>query len=455
MVVTGGKVHVREATVDGREFRVELQFFKTRHQGAVWNAVGRDPAGNIYLGNSTWGTNAYLYRLTPKTGRMRFVSDLLSKVRFGGPGGLDNGKIHSSFIDGPDGCQYFLSHCSWSSDIRYGGHLWKYDPKADRIIDLGVPVPGNTNFCLTPIDQKRGCSYMMSTSSGVFVRYDYASDSYTAIEWTGMNYVRHMPMDKAGNLHVFWNNRVYKFDPRVGTWRTIIRHGTTPGEGVMFDPVKDFSPSTSYVWGRDRKRLYFLNYKAGSAFSWDVGSPTVKPLGRMHPDKDTDLYLTNVHLSADQKRLYSIGATDRKTNKGVYMRDLVSGTSHKLCAIDDIIAHECEGKLPSERIILYFCDFGGTVGDDGTMYVGMHGGGRFKDDERDGKWLVALVAIRVTAEGEKAKARPKPEFPAPIAPVRWPAAEMALAKREVGRQITNVGVVDSYRMAVRAADREV
>ncbi|GAF93755.1 unnamed protein product, partial [marine sediment metagenome] len=275
---------------------VEIQFWKTKHRGQCWNAVGRDAAGNLYLGNSTHRSHSYAYRMDARTRQMRYLGDIYDLVRFGAPGGADNGKIHSSFVEGPDGCMYFLSHYGRMRQIRYGGHLWKYDPKADRILDLGVPAPGNTSFCTTAVDPVRNCIYMMSTPGGLFIRYDFATQSFTALGRSGMNWVRHMPMDRDGNVYVVGEGKVRRFDPVTEKWE------------VVAENAEPFGPMTGYCWTADRRRLYLLNYVEGRVFTWTPGEKIVTELGWMHP-KRTPLYIYNIHLSADETRLFSIGAS--------------------------------------------------------------------------------------------------------------------------------------------------
>jgi hypothetical protein len=391
-LISGGKVHVRRAEVGGVTHRVEIQFFKARSKGQCWNAVGRDKAGNIYLGASTHGSNSYVYQLDPRTKKMRYLGDLLSNVRFGGRGGSENGKIHSSFHEGPDGGVYFLSHCGYIGNLRYGGRLWKYDPKLDKIVDQGVPMPGSTNFCMTRIDPQRPVTYTISMPTGILIRCDLKAKTFTALRRTGKNWVRHLPVDKRGDFYILNGNRILRYDGATGDRKQALDHKTD-------NPEHSFGAVSAFCWNAGRTRIYFLSYVRGQAFAWTVGSDKIEPLGRMHPE-GRDLYLYNLHLNKAGTKLYSIGATSKRTDKGFYMLDVRAKKSHKLFAIDEIIEHELDGKVRSKFAYVDFTGYGGVTGDDGTMYAGFHGGGKDQDRDPGGQNLVALVAIRVK-EGDE------------------------------------------------------
>ncbi len=450
--ISGGKVHVRHAIADGVEYRVEMQFFPTRHSGQCWNSLARDGAGRIYLGNSTHKDNSYVYRYDPAAGQMRCLGDLLSNIRYGGRGGTDNGKIHSPFVEGPGGSFYFLSHCGGDEDIRYGGHLWRLDPRTDRIIDLGVPVPGNTNFVLS--QPRDGIAYTCSTPSGLFIRCDLNAGTFTPVEKTDMGWVRHMPDDLEGNLYICWANRIRKFDPAVGRWQVVATNPQT-------HPDRTIGPVPGFTWSADSTRLYFVSHVQGNLFRWTVGSPTIEPLGKLHPDR-RPVYLHSIHLNAAETRLYGMGGTGKKTDKGFYVYDLVRRRSHKLFSLDAILAHELAGHFDGD-VYVDFGDYGGVTGDDGTMYFGFFGGDADQDQDPGGKTVVALVAVRAThSEGGPPAAGPAPARTAQ--PARRPAiARDARAAQQPAAasgsqtspqaEVAGTGVVVDYRMADRPADR--
>jgi hypothetical protein len=452
VVVTGGKVHRAETSVDGVTYRLEMQFFQTRHKGQCWNGLGRDRHGHIYLGNSSHEDNSWVYRLDPKTGRMRCLGDLLSNLRYGGHGGTDNGKIHSGFLEGPNGDLYFLSHCGHGGNTRYGGHLWRYDVRADRLVDLGVPMPGNTNFCLADI--RDGITYTCSTPSGLFIRCDLNRLEFIVLEKTEMNYLRHLPTDFAGHLYSPWGNRIRTFDPKAGHWQVAVRSTET-------DPDRIFGPVTGFVWNHARTRLHFPSHVQGNLFCWRVGASTIEPLGKLHPD-GKPVYLHSLHLNAAEDRLYSLGAGGKRTDKGVYVYDLRSGKRNRLFPLDGIIAHELAGQVRSEPFV-DFTDCGGVTGDDGAMYFGFTGGGADQDLDPDGESIVALVAVRIW-ESDAAAAAPPVAGAYEVADRPTPAASMrpeamrdvppALAHADPVSpvEVVGTGIVESYCMAERLGD---
>jgi hypothetical protein len=389
-LISGGKCFVREVEWNGRRHRVEMQFYQTRHMGQCWNGLGRDRSGVIYLGVSTHKTNSFVYRFDPRSGQMRYLGDLLSNVRIGGTDGTDNGKIHSSFVEWDDGCMYFLSHYGVKDDVPYGGHLWKYDPTSDKLIDLAIPVAKETNFCLSEIDLARQCSYMFSTPSGVFTRFHYPTGKLTTLgRQEGWYWVRYLPMDRAGCLYTVWDGLVHKYDPDTNEWRTIVRHDHTE------DPDINFGCMTGNVWTKDRRRLYFQRYRTGSMFRLELDGPRVECLGRLHPE-GKDLYMYNVHLNAAEDRLYCLGATEKTEDKGFYCLDPKTGRRAKFFSLDDILAEELAGNMTAKQAHVDFTDYGGVTGDDGSFYCGFTAGLRDQDANAGGVTVVSLLRFKVT-----------------------------------------------------------
>jgi hypothetical protein len=382
----GGEVHLGYAEVDGAKYKVEMQFFKVAQSGSCWDSVGRDAKGRVYVAQSTQRENTFLFRLDPAVGRVRAVGDLKSNVRYGGPDGSDNGKIHSSFVEWTDGCLYFPSHVG-EDELRYGGHFWKLDPRTNTLTDLGVPDPGNTNFCISDIDPVRQVAYMVSTSAGLLIRYDFKTQTFTALARTGKDWVRYLPMDRAGNLYILGDNRIHRFDPVTERLETIVEHKET-------DPQRQFTGVIgAFTWGKDRKRLYFVSYRIGAAFAWTVGAPTVEYLGKFHP-AGRDLDLRTIYVDAAEKHLYSVGSGGR-ADMAFYMLDLAKGKGYALLPLNAVLLKEFEGRLRAGRFFVHFSDYGGVTGDDGTMYSGFHGSGRDQDLAPGGLSIVALVAMRV------------------------------------------------------------
>lgn len=387
-LLPGGPIHARTTQVDGVGYHVEIQFFKCVHHGQCYKSVGRDRAGRIYMGDSSQEANSFVYRFDPKIGRLQYVGDLVSSIRYGSRGGSDNAKIHSTFVEGPNGSIYFLSHGSEGGSVRHGGHLWRLDPRTDRITDLGIPLPGNTNFTLAGVDNTRDVIYTVSTPAGYLIRYDLKAATFTVIAETGIGEVRFLPMDDAGNVYLIAQGQIRRYSPVTGRLETIVQ----PDDDLNAE--RALGSISAFCWSNDRKRRYMLRYMKSTVFAWDVGSPAVEYLGRLHPD-GADLYCSDLHIDAEGRRLYAMGATDGETNKGLYAFDLSRRKGYKLLAADEMIEQELDGKVRSRFVWIDFQGYGGVTGDDGTMYSGCWGGGRDKERDPNGRGIMALVAIRV------------------------------------------------------------
>ena len=386
--VRGGPVNASERVVGGVKYHVEIQFFKVPRSGSCWDSVGRDSEGRIYFGHSTQRKTAYLYRLDPATGVMRYLGDLHSNVRFGGPDGTDSGKIHSGFQEWTDGCIYFPSHMGeGGGELRYGGHFWRFDPRREQLIDLGIPDPGNTNFCISEIDRARGVAYMVSTGAGILIRYDFNTEEFTALARTSRDWVRYLPMDPAGNVYILGDNRIERYSPETEGLETVVDHKET-------DPERQFSGVIgAFTWGKGRERLYFVSYRIGAAFAWKVGAPDVEWLGRFSPEGG-DLDLRTIYANPEETRLYSIGSAGR-ADKALFVLDLATAKGSRLVSLDRMLEKEFEGKVRADRAFAHFSDYGGVTGNDGTMYAGFHASGRDQDLAPGRVSFVGLAAIRV------------------------------------------------------------
>jgi hypothetical protein len=104
---------------------------------AIWGATGRDRAGNIYVGVSTYkkeDRTAYLFQHNPETGTTSLHGDVLSQLKrldIFRPG-MGQSKLHSKFYQANDGYIYFSSFDEQGEtgeiNPQWGGHLWRKLP---------------------------------------------------------------------------------------------------------------------------------------------------------------------------------------------------------------------------------------------------------------------------------------------------------------------------------------
>jgi hypothetical protein len=119
----------------------------------LWDGMGRDWKGNIYVGAGNHSNNAALFKYNPVTDGMEIITDVRTVSQ-----AVNNwlaldapGKIHTSIKQGYDGKMYFASHSANEGDsadyVRTfrGGHFYCYDPKTGVTTDLSAPDVGIPN----------------------------------------------------------------------------------------------------------------------------------------------------------------------------------------------------------------------------------------------------------------------------------------------------------------------
>lgn len=119
----------------------EIPFSYANNVDAIWGALGRDDAGNIYFGASTHGGEygtAYLYQYNPVTDQVTPQSDVVTQLKMNGeyePDARQN-KLHSKFYEADDGYLYFSSfdESGESEGVNpyWGGHLWRKKPNDEN-----------------------------------------------------------------------------------------------------------------------------------------------------------------------------------------------------------------------------------------------------------------------------------------------------------------------------------
>ena len=119
---------------------------------AIWGASGRDSRGHLWFATSAvdWGNpnvpghqppppTARLYEYDPVAGLISTRGDAVEQLQYLGlqmPGELQQ-KIHSKFVEAPDGYLYFASSDETGADMsgsvgpKWASHLWRIRPGSD------------------------------------------------------------------------------------------------------------------------------------------------------------------------------------------------------------------------------------------------------------------------------------------------------------------------------------
>jgi len=115
---------------------------------AMWNALYAAQDGRVYTGLCTEPGSAHFYQYDNIKDNHRCLYDMAEFLGERGKGIRTSGKIHTELFEDKDGNIYFgtMNNSSGPRNIDYtswqGGHWMKYDPKADKLEDLGLVDSG-------------------------------------------------------------------------------------------------------------------------------------------------------------------------------------------------------------------------------------------------------------------------------------------------------------------------
>jgi hypothetical protein len=205
-----------------------------------WHATSSSPDGDIYVAGMDHATNAALYRLEWRVGKLHFVGDARSAsevVRNWLPGETaqkfhtrplwHRGKIYVATMDRSTLDDAYLT--------RRGFHWYAYDPAANIFKDLSVSEPGGSavahgNIVTLASDPTRNVIYGAGVPTGEIYRYDVALGRTNILGrpasydqpyvYTG----RVMWVDSRGRLYFTASNskspsvfgHVHYYDPKTG-----------------------------------------------------------------------------------------------------------------------------------------------------------------------------------------------------------------------------------------------
>jgi hypothetical protein len=102
--------------------------------------------GAIHVGTAKYNANALLVEFDPRTGRQRIVLDTHKTCGLTATGYAAQAKLHTRNFVGPSGKVYVGSKQGYAAkgdtQAYPGGYAMTYDPRADRAVNLGMPMAG-------------------------------------------------------------------------------------------------------------------------------------------------------------------------------------------------------------------------------------------------------------------------------------------------------------------------
>lgn len=143
---------------------------------AMWDGLYAARDGKVYSALINEGISAHFYMYDPSTDKNILLCDMADFLGERGKGIRSTGKIHNKPVEDNEGNIYFcsMSNGSGPNTFNYktwrGGHWMKYDPKANKMEDMGMVDQGIGCYPLA-IDNNKGFLYGIGWT-GYFYRFD-------------------------------------------------------------------------------------------------------------------------------------------------------------------------------------------------------------------------------------------------------------------------------------------
>ncbi len=246
--------------------------------------------GRVYVGLNQHGKGGTVAVYDPKTDTMKNLGDI---NRIVGQTNLriePQSKVHSQICEGLDGKIYFGTHLSGffnfakftSGEAYPGGHWMVYDPKTDKVNDLGIGRKGN-GFLTMTMDPKRERLYGVTYPQAHFLYYDIKTGKTTDMgqvqNWDSIG--RTLAVDDLGRVYGCWGRgRLWRYDPEKDEIENLFiqlpqREVGVPVYRAFWETEQTF---TAVAHSPDHKRIYFL--ETGSSYLVEF-DPHAGPEGKM------------------------------------------------------------------------------------------------------------------------------------------------------------------------------
>nr|WP_136251767.1 hypothetical protein [Ningiella ruwaisensis] len=175
---------------------------------AVWNGVGINDEGEVYLGLSSIqavDNTAFVISIDPKTQQIKRHSDAVSQLKQEGvyETGLSQKRLQTDFIADDDGFIYFATHDRMGMDksnlSQSGSYLWRMH-KGDDNWELLL----KTEESIIAIKKHKQFIFALSFWDHVLYKYDTVSQLSSAIKIGSFprHFSRKFIIDKRGHIFV-------------------------------------------------------------------------------------------------------------------------------------------------------------------------------------------------------------------------------------------------------------
>jgi len=202
---------------------VETREFPGNHrETSMYSGLMVASDGRVYIGLCGHGAPAHFYQYDPTGDRMRHIADIGGFLGEKGRGIRTSCKFHTRPAEDSAGRIYFGTMCEDGGPVNIDPYSWKgphwfrYDPKTDKLEDLGLinRLWGVYGFA---IDRQR--NHLFATAwNGHLYRYDInrgvTKDLGRVDDW---DVIRHIAIDDEGNVYGCFPPRaqLWKYDPKT------------------------------------------------------------------------------------------------------------------------------------------------------------------------------------------------------------------------------------------------
>ena len=272
-----------------------IDFPGNHKEDGYWAALHAGADGKVYIGlNTEGGGHAHFYIYDPAKDEIRHRADMAEFLGGYGKGIRTHAKIHSKFCEDKEGNIYFatgnmgagpdeVDPMSWE-----GGHWCKYDPKTDKLEDLGLVVPYRGIYGMA-IDKDRNMLFGVCYGGHLLV-HNISTGQTTdkgRVNLSGRTAARTLVCDDQGNVYgTFAPDRIFKYDSANG--RVIDLGIRLPSDATIY-------PRTTHlikrymragVWDDVNKKIYGVEGGTSILFEFDpkVGKEgQIRALERLLP----------------------------------------------------------------------------------------------------------------------------------------------------------------------------
>ena len=246
-----------------------------------WAALYAASDGKVYIGLAYHGGDGHLVYYDSKADRMHDVGNLTALC---GESFVKRGpqsKIHAKFGEAKDGRVYFGTHGGyWWDYARFatkkgypGAHWMAFDPKTNRVEDLGLSVP-NEGVNTGAYDPLFNRIYGLTHPRGHFVYYDVQSrqavDKGRINNWESI--CRTLAIDDEGNVYgSFGMGQIFKYDPRADSIQELSVRVPIRQKGILLgrDYLKSETAWRTVVWDQATRQFYGIDESATILFSFN------------------------------------------------------------------------------------------------------------------------------------------------------------------------------------------